>query len=110
LPDNISSILNGSGAKCGEAITALVENHEQLIKLKDAGFLPDNISSILGGSGARCGEVIKILVSYKQVLMKLMKNTKLTASNISHKLHRSNTSIGKKVEKLVEEYMPKTPS
>ncbi|MFT6347011.1 MAG: hypothetical protein ACJA02_001258, partial [Myxococcota bacterium] len=52
---NISSILHGSGAKSGEAITALGQQTFALLDLIGNGFSSANISSILHGSGAKAG-------------------------------------------------------
>jgi molybdenum cofactor biosynthesis enzyme MoaA len=101
---NISSTLNGSGAKAPEAIAALTskETIKGIEKLIELGFTPTNISSILNGSGKKAPQAIRELMSAKTIkgIEKLIE-LGFTLTNISSILNRSGVNASEIVEKLI---------
>jgi hypothetical protein len=67
--NNVSSMLNGAGARLPEALTALTDNRETLEELvQQSGFSANNISGMLHGAGARLPEALTGLLNNPELV------------------------------------------
>jgi ABC-type transporter Mla subunit MlaD len=101
--NNVSSMLNGAGARRPEALTALTDNRETLEELvQRSGFSANNVSSMLSGAGAQLPEALTALTDNRETLEELVQRSGFSANNVSSMLSGAGAQLPEALTALTD--------